>query len=61
MFADKNRNVQLTGEAYFNVAKNEIIPLHVNCGEINIKVHGTKFNVTICKENRYIDVVLEKG
>jgi ferric-dicitrate binding protein FerR (iron transport regulator) len=61
LFAEKNRNIQLNGEAYFNVAHNEQLPLVVSCGELNVKVLGTKFNVSAYEENKHVDVVLEKG
>jgi len=61
LFADKNRNIQLNGEAYFNVSHNEQLPLLVSCGELKVKVLGTKFNVSAYEENNQVDVVLEKG
>ena len=47
---DKNfdrelREVTLTGEAYFDVAKNEQKPFVIHAGKMNIKVLGTLFNV----------------
>lgn len=61
LFANSNRDIQLSGEAYFNVSHNEKLPLVVSCGELNVKVLGTKFNVTAYEENNQVDVVLEKG
>lgn len=60
-FATENRHVQLTGEAYFQVAKNAVLPLMVDCGELQVKVTGTQFNVTAFPECGFIDVVLEHG
>lgn len=60
-FAAKNRDINLTGEAYFQVTKNEDIPLIVSSGELQVKVLGTKFNVTAYPESNNIDVVLESG
>ncbi len=60
-FATENRNIQLTGEAWFHAAKNTELPMFVNCGEISVKVLGTQFNVTAYPETGFIDVVLEEG
>lgn len=61
LFASKNRDIKLNGEAYFDIAHNEQLPLIVNCGELKVKVRGTKFNVKTCEENNDVDVVLEEG
>jgi transmembrane sensor len=60
-FASNNRNISLSGEAYFQVRKNEDIPLVVNSGDLQIKVLGTKFNVSTYPEANEIEVVLETG
>ena len=60
-FASKNRIVQLTGEAYFKAAKNENLPLVVQNGIFDVKVLGTKFNVSAYPNADFIDVVLEEG
>lgn len=60
-FAIDNRVVKLTGEAWFQAAKNTELPMMVNCGEIQVKVVGTQFNVTAYPESGFIDVVIEKG
>lgn len=44
-FARKSREVELDGEAYFKVAKDEKIPFVVHSGKYNIKVIGTEFNI----------------
>uniref|UniRef100_UPI003216FE08 FecR family protein n=1 Tax=uncultured Draconibacterium sp. TaxID=1573823 RepID=UPI003216FE08 len=60
-FAANNRNVTLSGEAYFQVTKNEEIPMVVSSGELQVKVLGTKFNVSAYPTSKKIDVVLESG
>ena len=45
-FSKKERNVTLDGEGYFEVAKNPDAPFTVNLPALDIKVLGTKFNVT---------------
>ncbi|GAA4291897.1 FecR family protein [Aestuariibaculum suncheonense] len=44
--ASANRDVFLTGEAFFEVTKNEQSPFIVHSDKINIQVLGTKFNVS---------------
>lgn len=58
---NKNRQVFLTGEAFFEVAKDRAHPFTVNTQEMNVEVLGTKFNVSTYKEDRTTDVVLVEG
>ncbi len=44
-FGEKDRNVTLDGEAYFEVAHNKEIPFYVQTEKIKIEVTGTKFDV----------------
>ncbi|MCD6366768.1 MAG: FecR domain-containing protein [Bacteroidales bacterium] len=60
-FASDNRNIKLSGEAYFKVTRNEDLPFVVNCEELQVKVLGTQFNVAAYPKNEFVDVVLEKG
>jgi transmembrane sensor len=57
----KNRLVFLKGEAYFNVTKDSEHPFVVNSNGINVRVLGTKFNVTSYSEDENINTVLEEG
>jgi len=61
LFSSVNREVTLKGEAYFDVAANENIPLIVDCGELQVKVFGTSFNVNAYNWEEDIEVVLEEG
>ncbi len=60
-FFSKNRDIKLTGEAYFHVSRNEELPLIVNCEDIQVKVLGTQFNVAAYPGSGFVEVVLEKG
>ncbi|MCK9639320.1 MAG: DUF4974 domain-containing protein [Prolixibacteraceae bacterium] len=60
-FSGNERRVELSGEAYFEVAKNEKIPFVVESGEQMVKVLGTKFNISSYKENQVIYTTLVNG
>lgn len=45
-FTGKNRHVVLTGEAYFEVAKNKNKPFIVTTAGQDVEVLGTKFNIS---------------
>lgn len=44
-FTGQNRDVELTGEGYFEVTKNEKMPFIVQAGKTNVSVLGTHFNL----------------
>ena len=56
-----NRNVSVSGEAWFDVYKNEQYPFEVSTGTSKIEVTGTKFNVSAYPEEEYVEVILEEG
>ncbi|AXB56843.1 FecR family protein [Flavobacterium fluviale] len=58
---NKNRQVYLLGEAYFEVEKDKTHPFIVNTQNINVEVLGTQFNVDTYTENISTDVVLAEG
>jgi transmembrane sensor len=60
-FAQKRRNVTLSGEAYFEVTKNPDMPFTVQGKEVSVKVLGTKFNVKSYPEDEVVDVTLLQG
>lgn len=60
-FGSKTRNVEVKGEAFFNVAKDARHPFILNLGEIGLKVVGTSFNVTNYGDEDHIHVVLKTG
>ncbi|GAA4238380.1 DUF4974 domain-containing protein [Postechiella marina] len=57
----KNRLVFLKGEAYFDIKKNKKQPFIVNTDDMQIKVLGTKFNVSSYPEDYNINTVLVEG
>ncbi|MBN2486175.1 MAG: FecR domain-containing protein [Bacteroidales bacterium] len=56
-----NRKIKMEGEAYFNVSKNKRLAFKVDAGEINIKVIGTKFNISAYKTDSFIETTVEEG
>ncbi|PIF70043.1 FecR family protein [Flavobacterium sp. 2] len=57
----RNREVALDGEAFFDVAKDKAHPFIVKTRGVNVKVLGTKFNVSSYKEDTDINTVLVEG
>ena len=60
-FSEKERTVELTGEAYFEVAKNEHSPFLVTSGKQVVKVLGTRFNISSYAESKFIFTTLVEG
>ncbi|MCP2027530.1 hypothetical protein L1276_002687 [Flavobacterium sp. HSC-32F16] len=58
---NQNRQVNLLGEAYFEVEKDKAHPFTVNTQNVNVEVLGTKFNVDTYSENISTNVVLVEG
>ncbi|MDD4592437.1 MAG: FecR domain-containing protein [Parabacteroides sp.] len=60
-FSGNKRRVVVTGEAFFNVAKNAKKPFIVSTRKIEMKVLGTKFNVYSYPESDYVRTSLIEG
>lgn len=60
-FTGKSRNVELTGEAYFEVAKNPDVPFIVKTKDMNILVTGTQFNVMAYGDEKFSATTLVEG
>ena len=60
-FVDKERNVKLEGEAFFDVSRDEGTPFTVESGDIKIKVLGTEFDVKNYKSQKKIETSLLSG
>lgn len=56
-----NREVVLEGEAFFDVVKDKKHPFIVKTRSVNVKVLGTKFNVSSYKEDTDVNTVLVEG
>lgn len=60
-FNSKDRNIELTGEGYFDVAKNKALPFIVNTYEIRIRALGTSFNVKAYPDEGSVETTLVTG
>lgn len=60
-YSKTNRIVNLEGEAYFEVQSDQQNPFTVKAGEVEVKVHGTSFNVQAYSSEKDIIVSLLTG
>lgn len=60
-FTDRVRTVQLTGEAYFEVARDNQHPFRVTTGGMEVRVLGTAFNVNAYSDEPSTRTALVEG
>jgi transmembrane sensor len=60
-YGQKCRTLNLTGEAYFKVAKDSLHPFIVNTQGIVVRALGTRFNVKSYPDEKTISATLEEG
>lgn len=66
-FADHERRVSMTGEAYFEIEKwkgskgNKSVPFIVESEQQQVEVLGTKFNINAYKEEKAVETALVEG
>lgn len=60
-FGKAIREVNLIGEAFFDVTKNPKVPFVIHAGVVNITVKGTAFNVKAYPGQRNIETTLLRG
>lgn len=56
-----NREIYLTGEAFFDVVKNPKRPFIIHTSSIDVKVLGTRFNVKAYPEDKTVETSLVQG
>lgn len=61
IFGGEQREVLLIGEAYFDISKDSKRPFIVRVNQLQIKVIGTKFNVSAYPDQENITTTLENG
>ncbi|MNK25648.1 fec operon regulator FecR [compost metagenome] len=57
----KTREIQLIGEAFFDVTHNQKRPFVVQSGNLKTIVYGTSFNVSSYKDNKQSSVTVKTG
>ena len=61
-FTGTERKVEVTGEAYFEVAKNAVMPFRVNIdNKAEVEVLGTHFNINAYRDEAAINTTLMEG
>jgi transmembrane sensor len=60
-FGKSQRNVSLSGEAFFEIAHNPEKPFIVDAGKASIKVVGTSFNIMTNNSDSAVEVYVETG
>ena len=60
-FNGGERAVHLSGEAWFDVARDTLKPFIIDAGTALVKVLGTSFNVNAYKENSTVEITVESG
>jgi transmembrane sensor len=61
IFRGNERKVMLTGEAYFEVAKNKNMPFKVESNHQSVEVLGTHFNINSYMDDQTIKTTLIEG
>lgn len=60
-FTGKERKVSISGEVYFEVARNRKMPFLVEAGGVLVRVLGTNFNVKAYPDDEIIQTSLTEG
>jgi len=60
-FNRHGRNVTLSGEAFFEIARDENNPFSVDAGNARVKVLGTSFNVITSNSDSAVEVFVKTG
>jgi len=60
-FSGETREVYLTGEGYFNVAKNKKVPFVVKTDKVDITAYGTSFDVMAYPDDTDVKTTLVNG
>jgi len=60
-FSGKQRNVEITGEVYFEIAKNAAMPFIVSVRDMKVEVLGTHFNINAYDDESSIKTTLLEG
>jgi transmembrane sensor len=58
---DRHRQVELTGEAFFEIRQMDNSDFTVSVADLDVKVLGTKFDVSAYPADKFTEVVLKEG
>jgi transmembrane sensor len=58
---NKNRQVKLEGEAWFEVTSDAEHPFRISTGNTSVEVLGTSFNMSAYSAENYVELVLQNG
>jgi transmembrane sensor len=61
IFGKSQRNVSLSGEAFFEITSDTERPFVVNAGKASVKVVGTSFNIITNNPDSAVEVYVETG
>ena len=60
-FKHSERKVYLSGEAWFDVARDTSMPFVIDAGAALVEVLGTSFNVNAYRDNPTVEITVESG
>lgn len=60
-FSKQSRVIHVSGEVFLDIVPSKNQPFIVQAGNLNVKVHGTRFNVASYAEEQEASVVLVEG
>lgn len=60
-FGSKSRDIELKGEAFFEVARNEKVPFIIRTSNAQVRVLGTSFNVNAYHASDSVQVIVQSG
>lgn len=60
-YGSEGREVELAGEAYFDIRKSAEVPMIVHAGNVIIRVLGTAFDVKANPDDSFVEATLIKG
>lgn len=60
-FSDKDRKVELKGEAFFDISRNEEKPFIINAGETKTRVLGTSFTIRAYENEDKVEIDVVTG
>lgn len=60
-FGITDRKLQLVGEGYFEVKRNQKLPFSINSGSLLIRDLGTRFNVRNYPSDTEVEIILKEG